>query len=159
MGRTRDEDMPGNVEGPAMVPQGWWEWPEARRTAGEGTSLLAEREMRLGERVVARHGDCYEAAGRYFMDEALDADKEYFVLVHGEVRGQGSLAGVRFGHAWVENGDMVIDKSNGRDVRMPKAAYYALGDIRRTARYTAKEFRQRVLRYKHWGPWDLKTAL
>jgi hypothetical protein len=40
---------------------------------------------------------------------------------------------------------------------IPKVLYYAIGDIKRTVRYTHKEFLKRVLDTEHWGPWDLVT--
>ena len=103
-------------------------------------------------------GDCYEAAGKYIMDKMLSGD-EQLKLVHGEVTGQGPLEGVKYGHAWVEDGNNVIDVSNGRNIRLPKAVYYAIGQIGDNVhRYTPKEFREKVTKYKHWGPWDLKTS-
>ena len=86
--------------------------------------------------------------------------KSSLSLVHGEVAGQGPLEGVTFGHAWVLDGDTVIDPSNGRDIRMPKTIYYALGAIDRIDNlhvYTPEQARERMLRYGHFGPWDLKT--
>jgi len=109
-------------------------------------------------------GDCFEAAGKFMMDEGIVGRKKSLRLVHAEVTGQGAIQGVRFGHAWVEDGDTVIDKSNGRDVRMPKSIYYALGhvyDDRGDSNmhvYTPQEFRKMVMRYSHWGPWDLETS-
>ena len=81
--------------------------------------------------------------------------------MHGEVRGQGPLDGVQYGHAWVEDGNTVIDVSNGRDIKMPKALYYAIGGIDQIGnmkRYTAEEFRKKVMKTENWGPWDLKTS-
>lgn len=116
-------------------------------------------------------GDCYEAAGTYMTMShmysnvpGIDIDETFpYVLVHGEVMGQGELAGVPFGHAWVINRkhDTVIDKSNGRNIEMPRAVYYALGQIDRIGNlhvYTFNEMREKVLKYKHWGPWDLETS-
>lgn len=105
-------------------------------------------------------GDCYEAAGRFMMDSCNSTDGCTYLLVHGEVAGQGSLDGLTFGHAWVLDGDMVLDKSNGRDLKIPKVLYYALGGVEHIGNlhtYTWEEARERILRYKHWGPWDLKT--
>jgi hypothetical protein len=107
-----------------------------------------------------RNGDCYEAAAKYLMDETLYGHKNlHLKLVHGEVTGQGPIEGVKYGHAWVLDGDTVIDKSNGRDVRMPKAFYYALGQIERTIEYTYEEARDKLLEHQTYGPWDLKTEL
>ena len=117
-------------------------------------------------------GNCYEAAGKYMMDQCLTNNRCGLILVHGEVGGQGPLAGVRYGHAWVEDGDNVIDKSNGRDIKMPKFFYYAVGQIQHEVfddkgyhpakenvhRYTWEEARDKITTHGHWGPWDLKTS-
>ena len=120
---------------------------------------------------VQANGDCYEAAFNWVFEHCLHwisadrkGDKGIF-LVHGEVRGQGPIAGLRYGHAWVEDGDMVIDQSNGRNIRMPKVAYYALGGVYPDTppfkpnlhRYTPEEARGRCLETKIYGPWDLET--
>lgn len=104
-------------------------------------------------------GDCYEAAGKYMLD---NSDSESLVLVHAEVMGQGPLEGTTFGHAFVVDADMdfVIDKSNGRNITMPKVLYYAIGQIERLGNYheyDLAEMKELILRHGHWGPWDLKT--
>jgi hypothetical protein len=111
--------------------------------------ILTGRKMEA-----AKRGDCYQAAGKYMMDHGIGGN---LVLVHGEVLGQGPLEGVRFGHAWIEKGSDVLDVSNGKMLTIPKGLYYAIGDIKRTVRYTHKEFLKRVLDTEHWGPWDLVT--
>jgi len=106
-----------------------------------------------------RGGDCYEAAGRYITDNLMFSDKDNLILVHGIVTGQGPLEGVEYGHAWVEDGDRVIDKSNGRDLNIPKDVYYMLGKIdkNKTYRYNIQETRRKIVDSGHWGPWDLKS--
>jgi hypothetical protein len=128
-----------------------WEKVEGRLKAAEAnlSSKTAAQRRR-------RNGDCYEAAGRYIMDN-FDSQLQ---LVHGEVSGQGAMEGTTFGHAWVLDGDTVIDKSNGRDLRIPKVVYYALGGIDRIDNlhvYTREQALDRMLKLKHFGPWDLKT--
>lgn len=98
-------------------------------------------------------GDCYEAAGKYMLDQCLRGC-ENLRLVHAEVLGQGSLQGVTYGHAFV------IDRSNGRNIRMPKDIYYLIGRINKLDNiheYTYQEMGQRMLETGIWGPWDLKT--
>jgi hypothetical protein len=105
-------------------------------------------------------GDCYEAAGQFLFEQCLPNPDCGLVLVHGEVAGQGPLEGVTFGHAWVLDGETVIDKSNGRNLRLPKVLYYALGGIERIGNlyaYTWQEAKEKMLQFKHYGPWDLKT--
>jgi len=108
-------------------------------------------------------GDCYEAAVDFVMGECAfrNSDSCGFTIVHGEVAGQGPLEGYTFGHAWVLKDGMVIDRSNGRDVQMPKKLYYKLGQIDRINNlweYSWEEVRNMLLDYEHYGPWDLKTS-
>jgi hypothetical protein len=120
-------------------------------------------------------GDCYEAAGKYMMDNCLGGCD--LILIHGEVTGQGEISGIKYGHAWVEDGNTVIDKSNGRNVTMAKMMYYVLGKIGQpdmsswgnpnaagpvmtggnVHKYTWEQARAKILDHGHWGPWDLET--
>lgn len=103
-------------------------------------------------------GDCFQAAAIYILDEDDDAG---LVLVHGEVSGQGRLAGVQYGHAWVEDDrGFVIDRSNGRFLRLERAIYYMIGRIDEgtTKRYTRREMCEKLVETKHYGPWDLVTS-
>jgi hypothetical protein len=103
-------------------------------------------------------GDCYEAAALYMLEHRDDPNLR---LVHGEVAGQGPLEGMTLGHGWVEDGDIVIDKSNGRDICMPKELYYLIGKIHRINNihsYGFEEMRMLILAHKHYGPWELETA-
>ena len=115
----------------------------------------------IRESARAANGDCYEAAGKFMMDSCqLGGDDCNLILVHGEVGGQGQLEGVTFGHAWVIDGNTVVDKSNGRDVQMPQPVYYAIGQIDNIGnvhQYTWPEARKQILDSGHWGPWELVT--
>ena len=123
-------------------------------------------------------GDCYEVSGKHMMENCQVGGCN-LTLVHGEVQGQGPLSGIRYGHAWVEDGATVIDKSNGRNLTMPQAIYYAIGAIAspdmskwgnpeslndpdlftggNLHKYTWEEARKKILDHGHWGPWDLVT--
>ena len=104
-------------------------------------------------------GDCYEAAAKHMFENCVaECD---LILVHGEVAGQGSLEGVTYGHAWVLDGGTVIDRSNGRNLQLPQAIYYALGQIDQignTVQYSWSDVREKIMEYEHWGPWELETA-
>jgi len=118
-------------------------------------------------------GDCYEAAGKYilglsrlYMDgskvggEAADASG--LVLIHAEVAGQGPMEGTTFGHGFVldTETDHIIDRSNGRNLQLPKVVYFAIGgieDIGNYFEYSPEEMMDNLIKFKHWGPWDLKT--
>ena len=76
-------------------------------------------------------GDCFESA----LQELLHSnpfgkeDEDNMTLVHAVVTGQGEIEGLKHGHAWNEIGDVVIDKSNGRNIVMRKEDYYKAGNI------------------------------
>jgi hypothetical protein len=115
------------------------------------------------KKVLPADGDCYEAAGKFISERLLDGDRIRFLLVHGEVRGQGPLMGVNFGHAWVidKTSDSVIDRSNGRNLVMPRFIYYAIGGVEEIGNfheYTAEEARNMLLETGSYGPWDLVTS-
>ena len=121
-----------------------------------------QREEALTRSLVgAARGDCYQANGKYFLDNAVFKNNSGMKIVHGEVTGQGPLEGINYGHCWVEDGDTVIDVSNGNNIRMPKALYHRLGRIAENnniKKYSWNEFQMNIVTKEHWGPWDLKTS-
>jgi len=118
-------------------------------------------------------GDCYEVHGRFMMNNFSEADE--YTLVHAEVMGQGQLAGVPYGHCFLihKATDTVHDRSNGRDIKMPRAIYYLLGKIdqseywddtmgrvSRTPKiyeYTRDEVMEWMSKTGTFGPWELET--
>ena len=109
-------------------------------------------------------GDCYEAAGKFMMKKSmLRPDDSRYLLVHAEVAGQGPLEGLTYGHGFVVDTETqtVIDKSNGRNLELPAAIYYMLGQIGsidNIHEYTYREMAKKITQYEHWGPWDLETS-
>lgn len=110
---------------------------------------------------VRRKGNCYRAAFDALLDGRTPPGS---VLVHGEATGQGPIEDVRFGHAWVEHGDLVYEFSNGLDLVLSAHLYYAVGQIveevygqRKLFRYTVNEARNWALETGHYGPWELET--
>jgi hypothetical protein len=134
------------------------------------TQAAAVKKPRSGRSKKSAGGDCYEAAAKFMLDGMLKSGKgpdasvmEGFIVVHAEVMGQGPLAGTPFGHGFVVDTttDLVIDQSNGRDLRLPRMFYYAMGqieDIGNYHEYTPEEVLENLRKYKHYGPWDLKTS-
>lgn len=105
-------------------------------------------------------GDCFVVAGHLAVKYHGNPDVR---IVHALVMGQGKLEGVRFAHAYVVEGDMVIDQSNGKDVRMVRALYEAVGNVRKAeagayVEYTPEETVQKMVKFRHYGPWDLDTS-
>lgn len=97
-------------------------------------------------------GDCAEVATKIVVDSR---DKAY-VLCHGYPTGQGPIAGVKHFHAWVEDGDIVIDRSNGKDITFPRDLYYAIGHINpdEVVRWTRDAAIDLILGTMHYGPWN-----
>jgi hypothetical protein len=124
-------------------------------------------------------GDCFEVAARLVLDWPPSPAHEPLTLVHGRPIGTGPLnLGERYWHAWVEfteeatipahvvgasppapfvlSAAVVIDRSNGRDDRLPVEVYYAFGSIRPRdcRRYSRTDVMRQLIEFGHWGPWD-----
>ena len=123
-----------------------------------------------------KFGDCYEVHGRFMLDNYDEADE--YILVHAEVMGQGRLSGMSYGHCFLihKATDTVHDRSNGRNIKMPRVIYYHLGKIdqseywdddlpftgrvSRTPKiyeYTRKEVMEWMSETGTFGPWELET--
>ena len=107
-------------------------------------------------------GDCMEVAARYVLEN--HAQNPNLILVHALVYGRGPIEGRRFTHAWVLDGNTVIDKSNGLNVRMDRTAYERMGGVNTDEEGAYMEYDHRSLvtnlkLSKHWGPWDLDPDL
>ena len=74
-------------------------------------------------------GDCFHVAGRTMIDMTEEQEVYGMKMIHAYVYGQGELKGRRFPHAWIEQGDVVLDNSNGNNIVMRKEQYYPLGGI------------------------------
>ncbi len=98
------------------------------------------------------------ANGRVVMNMISAPDAKKWKLCHGG--GILQTDGKPFGHAWVEYGNKCIDKSNGKSIELPKKVYYALGNIpvkgHKIYKYSPEETGLKMVRNKHWGPWDSK---
>jgi len=99
-------------------------------------------------------GTCYVDAVHYMQGNLSPKLK----LVHGLVDGQGPLVGITYNHAWVEDGNTVIDaslKEQGRSTyKFPKDLYYGVGNIKTTFRYNHKEMAKMLLETEIFGPWE-----
>ena len=98
------------------------------------------------------------ANGRVVMNMMSAPDAKKWILCHGV--GILRTDGKPFGHAWVEYGNKCIDKSNGKSIELPKKIYYALGNIpvkgHKIYKYSPEETGLKMVRNRHWGPWDSK---
>jgi len=117
-------------------------------------------------------GNCFGDAFNYIFNEGVIGGNNNLILVHAIICPiMGPLAGITFGHAWIEDGDKVIDTSRNNEI-MDKHSYYLLGglmnlptgefnkDTKITAkeenmhRYTVQEAKKMVLEHEMYGPWE-----
>ena len=141
----------------------------SRRRAGSPLAGTPKAKPRKSKAPKTSGGDCYEAAAKYILSVGNPAfggttgAAENLIVVHAEVMGQGPLEGTTFGHGFVvdKSSDTVIDKSNGRNLHLPRVLYYAIGQIEYIGNiheYTCNEVAEKMLESGHYGPWDLKTS-
>jgi hypothetical protein len=121
-------------------------------------------------------GDCFTDAFNYVFEKGIIGGNKNLQIVHAIIRPlMGPLAGVEFGHAWVEDGKNVIDTSRGNEV-MDKQTYYMLGgllnlptfeDIKnkmtepsvkeeKIYRYSVEDARRMAVEHEMYGPWEEK---
>jgi len=100
-------------------------------------------------------GDCFQTAGRLARD--LDRAGLSVNLIHAQVRGQGTLCGVRFWHAWVETNGVALDMANGRHIGIRAEKYRAAARAVNVREYKVVQALVEVVRSQHWGPWGEDT--
>lgn len=89
-------------------------------------------------------GDCFQNTYNY----VLDNDDNNMIVVHGNVT---NFEGKTFPHAWVEEGDTVIDPTTG--VKTAKEKYYQLLKAQPEGKYDAIKAIGITIRSKNYGPW------
>jgi hypothetical protein len=104
-------------------------------------------------------GDCFTAAVNYMIENGHG--NKNLRVVHGMVAGQGSLHGWEFTHAWCEDGDKVIDNSNGNDMTIPKQLYYLIGNIKSKdcKYYDMDDVFEQIDKYGVTGPWEIENEV
>ena len=113
------------------------------------------RDLLNEAKKVKATGHCFDQAYDYMMKHGPSNKK--LKLVHGLVMGQGPIAGKIFKHAWVENGDTVIDTSRN-NIEIPKIIYYGIGNIeeKNVFRYDYNEVIEMSEKFMNKGPWEKK---
>ena len=113
-------------------------------------------------------GDCYEANGRAFMDNKSPTAR----LIHADITPRiGAMAGRTYGHAWIQDGDKLVDHTTkGTDIMdlikgfddvpeefagkvSSKSIFYGLADPKNIKSYDFKQMATMITKHKHWGPW------
>ncbi len=101
-----------------------------------------------------QNGDCYILAYKYFMDNVTKNPN--LRLVHGLVSGQGALEGIIYNHAWVEDGNRIIDMTLPKKLQksISKLQYYKIGKIKTTYKYSYDKVIEKSLNFGTYGPWE-----
>lgn len=121
------------------------------------------------------YGNCFVVAAKLVLGWLHDTFLEHrrtqgdtVYLVHGQVRSPAT--GRWHCHAWVEVEAqvrfpgllpdaptipvvLVVDRSNGNSVEMPKELYYDLGCVRNVRRYTKQQVLESISASHVYGPW------
>lgn len=95
-----------------------------------------------------KNGDCYVVSLKYM--------RPGLKLVHGLVDGQGALSGITYNHAWIEDGDKIIDLTLPKKLQkaLPKKLYYSIGNIKTTFEYSFDEMNDKMIKEGTYGPWE-----
>ena len=110
-------------------------------------------------------GDCYKVTGVVAINNSDQIGDYNFIgtpyIIHAEVTGQGSINGIKYGHAWIEDDVYAYDYSNGFKLMAPKALYHKWGNVKtlpgKFYKYTFREAKEKMYDLEHYGPWDLET--
>lgn len=87
-------------------------------------------------------GDCFRNAYRYIGEHGGD-------VVHGKIT---NAEGKEIDHAWVENGEQVIDPTAG--TQTTKEEYYRIANAKPVARYTLRDLTRLLMKTRHYGPFE-----
>lgn len=108
----------------------------------------------------------FKASARFLIDAHYHRTNTTFFgkpyLVHAEVKGSGKFSNQRFGHAWVEDSDLVYNFSRGKVQVYPKAQFYTVADVqtsdsKKYKRYSYEDVAEKLLTSDVYC-WDLQTV-
>lgn len=111
--------------------------------------------MRVGKGMMKRNGDCIVIACRNVIENSE------WLFCYANVKGQGTLVGLRILHAWNEVGDVVVDFSNGNRIVLRKERYYELAEIseKDIIRQSLSIVAKLMLETKTYGGWIKKDSV
>ena len=101
-----------------------------------------------------QNGDCYILAYKYMTSHP----NKNLKLVHGLVTGQGALENIVYNHAWVEDGNKIIDLTLPKPLQKSLSVnqYYKIGKIKTVYKYSYNEVIDKSLEFQTYGPWEKK---
>jgi hypothetical protein len=117
------------------------------------------KEMSVKKSDLPDGGDCFDSAFDHIIEHG--PTNKNLKLVHSIVSGQGKLSGKRYTHAWCEDGDYVIDTSNGNNFEILKMLYYAIGNVNpnQGKYYSYNEVLDLSTKYGNKGPWEIENKV
>jgi mevalonate pyrophosphate decarboxylase len=95
-------------------------------------------------------GDCFEVAMKLLWTSPT------YRLIHAIVERRSD--GKKHIHSFIldTESNMIIEKSNNNNIKLPKEIYFALGNIEHYVIYDINDVCKKCVKYKHYGPWDSK---
>jgi len=165
--RAKEQELKQLVDSnKRSVPEAWkvkMPGKNKRKMSKQDKDWSMLRTALESELFEAGAGDCFEIANRAMIHMTEEQETYGMKCVHAYVYGQGELKGRRFPHAWNEQGDVVLDNSNGNNIVMRKEQYYALGGVVQESgayvTYDKDDCLIKMLKHSHYGPWDLNDSL
>jgi len=102
-------------------------------------------------------GLCYVTAYTYIIEENMKNGRDDLILVHADVTGTGGgIEGVVYGHAFVLDGNTVIDTEQlrkGNTYKFPYDFYKRMGNVTNEKKYTFLEAAKKSIDAGTYGPW------
>jgi hypothetical protein len=106
---------------------------------------------------MAARGTCFEESYNLFTNrcENEPADRDNLRLVHGHVINKSSSS-KRVAHAWIEDlrTNVVLDYSNGLQLRVPRTSYFEKFSVPRAILYSYTEALECCCKQENYGPWE-----
>lgn len=104
------------------------------------------------ETSAAPSGDCFEVVIKFIEDPAVLEFPDDYRVVHGNVAALRQDEAVN--HAWIEEGNVAHELSNGQNVAVFKDAYYKQHRITNIRRYTVEQALSLCVKTGYYGPWE-----
>tara|TARA_R110002167_G_scaffold43670_1_gene131825 strand:+ start:9242 stop:9577 length:336 start_codon:yes stop_codon:yes gene_type:complete len=106
---------------------------------------------------ILKAGTCYQTAFEYVFNDYMQKGKSNLILVHADVTGTGgNVEGQVYGHAFVLDGDTVIDTErlkHNDNYKFPYDFYKRIGNVTNEKKYTVQEAGAKSIETGNYGPW------
>lgn len=107
---------------------------------------------------IQKAGTCYQTTFNYLTKNYMsNGFKTNLILVHADVTGTGgNVEGQVYGHAFILDGDTVIDTErlkHNDNYKFPYDFYKRIGNVTNEKKYSYEEAAKEALTSGNYGPW------